>query len=168
MRVLFVRLGALLLLACLPVPAAASPADPRPFVASIYDKGREGDVWAQWLDAKQRARWFSPGLTALWAKCEALAKKSADGLGAIDFDVATNSQGMQVKSFRVETLANDGRRAVVAATLVPDNWQRRSERENVVRYDLVWKNGRWGIDDIHGVSEPKAWSFRQILTSYLH
>jgi hypothetical protein len=75
---------------------------------------------------------------------------------------------MQVKSFRVETLANDGRRAVVAATLVPDNWLRRSERENVVRYDLVWENGRWGIDDIHGVSEPKAWSFRQILTSYLH
>jgi hypothetical protein len=70
--------------------------------------------------------------------------------------------------FPVETLENDGLRAVVAATLVPGNWLRRSEWENVVRYDLVGENGRWGIDDIHGVSEPKTWSFRQILTSYLH
>ena len=51
-----VRLGALLL-ACLVGPAAAaSPPDPKPFVASIYAEGREGDVWGQWLDAKQRVR----------------------------------------------------------------------------------------------------------------
>jgi len=46
-------------------------ADPSPFVASIYDRGREGEVWGQWLDAERRVRWFSLGLTALWAKCEA-------------------------------------------------------------------------------------------------
>jgi hypothetical protein len=63
-------------------------------------------------------RWFSLGLSALWAKAEALAKKNSDDLGAIDFDAATNSQCMQVKSFRVETLSRDSRRAVVAATLV--------------------------------------------------
>jgi hypothetical protein len=165
MRASSVRLGALLL-ACVAVAAAASPPDPNPFIASIYDNGREGDVWGNG-STPSRARWFSLGLSALWAKAEALAKKNSDDLGAIDFDVATNSQGMQVKSFRVETLSRDSRRAVVAATLVPDNWLRKSERENVIRYDLVWESGHWAIDDIHGVIEPKAWSFRQIPTSYL-
>ncbi len=60
MRALCVRLGTLLL-ACLAVSiAAASPSDPSPFIASIYDKDREGEVWGQWLDAEQRGRWFSP------------------------------------------------------------------------------------------------------------
>jgi hypothetical protein len=56
MRASSVRLGALLL-ASLPVPA--SPPDPNPFIASIYDNGREGDVWGQWLDAEQRAMVFA-------------------------------------------------------------------------------------------------------------
>jgi hypothetical protein len=44
---------------------------------------------------------------------------------------------------------------------------RKSERENEIRYDLVWERGRWAIDDIHSVIEPNAWSLRAILKLYL-
>jgi hypothetical protein len=46
-------------------------------------------------------------------------------------------------------------------------WARKSERENQIRYDLVWERGRWKIDDIHSVIEPSTWSLRAILTQYL-
>ena len=95
------------------------------------------------------------------------ARKTSDELGAVDFDAATNSQGMEVKSFTVKTLSRDALHANVVVTLTPDNWARKSERENEIRYDLVWERGRWAIDDIHSVIEPNAWSLRAILTRNL-
>ena len=53
------------------------------------------------------------------------------------------------------------------ARLAPDNWVRKSERENEIHYDLVSERGRWAIDDVHSVIEPNAWSLREILTQYL-
>ena len=93
--------------------------------------------------------------------------KTGDGLGAVDFDVATNSQGLEVRRFTIKTLSRDASHASVVATLTPDNWVRKSERENEIRYDLVWERGRWAIDDIHSVIEPNAWSLRAILKQYL-
>ena len=95
---------------------------------------------------------------------DARAHKTGDGLGAVDFDVATNSQGLEVRRFTVKTLSRDASRASVVATLTPDNWLRKSERENEIRYDLVWERGRWAIDDVHSVIEPNAWSLRAVLT----
>jgi hypothetical protein len=149
------------------VAAQSTPLDPARFVASIYADGREGAVWAQWLDGARRGEWFSRSLTALWAQCDARAHKTGDGLDAVDFDVATNSQGLEVKRFTVKTLARDASHASVVAALTPDNWLRKSERENEIRYDLVWERGRWAIDDIHSVIEPNAWSLRAILKQYL-
>jgi hypothetical protein len=106
-------------------------------------------------------------LTALWAQCDARARKTGDELGAVDFDIATNSQGMEVKRFMVKTLSRGPSHATVLAKLTPDNWVRKSERENEIRYDLVWQRGRWAIDDIHSVIEPNAWSLRAMLTRYL-
>ena len=112
-------------------------------------------------------KWFSHALTTLWAQCDAHARKTGDELGALDFDSATNSQGLEVKRFRVKTLSRDATHASVLVTLIPDNWVRKSERENEIRYDLVWERGRWAIDDIHSVIEPNPWSLRAILTRYL-
>jgi hypothetical protein len=67
----------------------------------------------------------------------------------------------------VKTLSRDASHASVVATLTPDNWVRKSERENEVRYDLAWERGRWAIDDIHSVIEPNAWSLHAILKQYL-
>jgi hypothetical protein len=85
----------------------------------------------------------------------------------LDFDVATNSQGMEVKSFAVKTLLRDASRASVLAKLTPDNWVRKSDRENEIRYDLVWERGRWAIDGVHSVIEPNPWSLRALLSQYL-
>ena len=146
-----------------PVVASSAPPDPARFVAAIYAGGKEGEVWSQWLDGARRGAWFSRSLTALWAKCD--AKTPSGEEGAIDFDVATNSQGMDVKSFTVKTLLKDAMRATVVATLVRTkyNWLRHSQRENEIRYDLVFEGGRWAIDDIHSVAEPHEWS-RDLIT----
>ena len=47
------------------VSAQATPLDPARLVASIYADGREGAVWAQWLDGARRGEWFSRSVTAL-------------------------------------------------------------------------------------------------------
>jgi len=57
--------------------------------------------------------------------------------------------------------------ASVVARLTPNNWLRKSDRENEIRYDLVWERGRWAIDDVHSVIERNAWSLRAILAHYL-
>jgi hypothetical protein len=89
----------------------------------------------------QHGIWFLRALTALWGRCDARAHKTSDALGAVDFDVTTNSQGMEVKRFTVKTLSRDALHANVVATFTPDNWVRKSERENEIRYDLVWERG---------------------------
>ena len=104
--------------------AQAAPPDPARLVASIYADGREGAVWSQWLDGKRRGEWFSHALTARWATCDMRAHTINDELGALDFDVATNSQGLEVKSFTVKTLSRDASHATVVANLTPDNWVR--------------------------------------------
>ena len=87
--------------------------------------------------------------------------------GCVGFRLATNSQGMEVKSFTVKTLSRDAWHASVVAKLAPDNWVRQSDRENEIRYDLVWERGRWAIDDVHYVIEPNPWSLRSLLSQYL-
>ena len=149
------------------VAAQAAPSDPARFVASIYADGREGVFGRSGLTVRGAGNGFRSALTALWAKCDARAHDTDDELGAVDFDVATNSQGLEVKRFTVKTLSRDASHASVVARLTPDNWVRKSERENEIRYDLVWERGRWTIDDIHSVIEPNAWSLRAILTQYL-
>jgi hypothetical protein len=74
---------------------------------------------------------------------------------------------LEVRRFTVKTLSPNASHASVVARLAPDNWVRKSERENEIRYDLVWERGRWAIDDVHSVIEPNAWSLRGILTQYL-
>jgi hypothetical protein len=70
-------------------------------------------------------------------------RKNDDKLGPVDFDFATNSQGMEVKSFTVRTLRRDGYHAIVLGKLTPENWVRKSDRENEIGYSLVWEGGRW-------------------------
>ncbi len=143
---------------------AATPPDPAALVSSIYAHGSEGKVWSQWLDAGKRAKWFSRRIVALWAKGEAEARKTHDKGTLLDFDVATNSQGATIKDFKVRVVSQTASRAIVVATLVPDNWARQSERENEIRYDLVFEGGHWAIDDVHSVAEPNPWSLSEILT----
>jgi hypothetical protein len=92
---------------------------------------------------------------------------TGDELGPVDFDVATNSQGMEVKGFTVRTVSQNVSHAIIVTRLTPNNWVRKSEQETEIHYDLVWEHGSWKIDDIHSVSEPHTWSLRALLTQYL-
>ena len=161
--------AAVLVLGVFGLEAQAAPQDPAGFVASIYANGHEVAVWPQWLDGAKRGAWFSRALTALWGQCDALAKKLDDKEGPLDFDVATNSQGAEVKKFTVKIVSQDVGHANVVAKLAPGDWKRNSERENEIRYDLVREGGEWKIDDIHSVVEPdpKPWSLRALLRHYL-
>jgi hypothetical protein len=55
----------------------------------------------------------------------------------MDFDFATNSQGMEVKGLRSE-VRRDSSHATVLAKLTPEDWVRKSDRENEIGYSLVW------------------------------
>ena len=80
----------------------------------------------------------------------------------IDFDAVTNSQGLEVKSYRLKIERRDPTHAVVVATMDPGDWGRASPRERH-HLSLVTEGGRWRVDDISGVAEPSSWSLRAIL-----
>jgi hypothetical protein len=154
-----------------PVPAFAGAADASHFIESIYDHGHEDAVWSQWLAKAKRGAWFSRDLTALWNRCDARARQSKDEMGALDFDIATNSQlGWEsFKGFAVSVVSQGDGHAVVNARLetgantVPPKF----DSDSVIRYDLVQERGAWRIDDVHSTTDGKPWSLRDLLKDYL-
>ena len=163
-RRLFVVATALLALAAPAVAAAArDPADPRTPVAALYAIEKTGH--APLATPAQRAAALTRGLAAMWDKVEARAQR--DGDVAIDFDVVTNSQGADVKSFSLAVTRRDARSATVVATVDPGDWLRHSARENVIAFSLLRQAGRWRVDDVSGVAEPHAWSLRDLLAQAL-
>jgi hypothetical protein len=141
--------------------SARDPADPRTPVAALYAIEKTGQ--APLATPAHRAAALTRGLAAMWDKAEAGARRG----GAIDFDVATNSQGAEVKSYALAVTARAANRATVVATIDPGDWGRQSARENVITFSLLRQNGRWRIDDVSGVAEPNAWSLRDMLAQTL-
>ena len=147
--------------------AEAAPSDPTGFVASIYAYGREPAVWVQWLDGARRGEWFSHAVTALWAECDADARKTHDELGPLDFDVATNSQGLTVKGFTSRrSRETPGMRASSRSSRPIIGSVNRSARTRSATTSSGSADA-WAIDDVHSVIEPKPWSLRALLTQYL-
>jgi hypothetical protein len=143
--------------------AARDPADPRAPVAALFAIEKTGH--APLATPAQRAAALTRGLAAMWDKAEARASRGGDV--AIDFDVVTNSQGAEVKSCALAVTRRDANRATVVATIDPGDWLRRSARENVVTFALLRQAGRWRVDDVAGIAEPKAWSLRAMLARAL-
>jgi hypothetical protein len=150
----------LLILAAPALAAAArDPADPRAPVAALYAIEKTGH--APLATPAQRAAALTRGLAAMWDKAEAGARRG--GGIAIDFDVVTNSQGAEVKSYALAVSGRNANRATVVATIDPGDWLRQSARENVITFSLLRQTGRWRIDDVSGVAEPNAWSLSDML-----
>ena len=143
--------------------SATNPADPRAPVAALYAAEKSGRPTL--VTPAQRAAALTRGLAALWDKTEARAR--SNGEVAIDFDVVSNSQGATVKFYALTIERRDAKTATVVATIDPGDWLRRSPRENKIRYTLARQAGRWRIDDVSGVVEPKAWSLRDALARAL-
>jgi len=119
-RRLLVAAAALLALA---VPrsavAAMDPADPRAPVAALYAIEKAGRPTL--TTPVERAAALTRGLAAMWDKAEALARRGGDV--AIDFDVVTNSQGAEVKSFSLTIERRDAKSATVVAAIDPGDWR---------------------------------------------
>jgi hypothetical protein len=155
--------------------AASSPADP---ITAIYrkaaaGKGESGGNFV-YQEKKDRARWLSKSLAALW---DAEDKKTPKGDETPPgFDPVSNSQDPKVLNVKVELEKSDVKTATVAASF--DSWSRGLTREEhdrnppdprdriTVRYDMVLEHGRWKIDDIRGTTDGKEWSTRAIIKGW--
>jgi hypothetical protein len=153
------------------VPAFAGGADAGRFVESIYAHGHEDAVWSQWLHRAKRGAWLSRDLAAIWSRCDARAAQSKDEIGALDFDIATNSQLSwdSFKGFAVSVVSRDDGRVVVDVRLKPgaNTEPPKFDSDNVIRYDLVREGGAWKIDDVHSTVDGAPWSLRKLLEDYL-
>jgi hypothetical protein len=159
-RLAFVFSIAALLLFAVPL-AAATPA-PVDIVHSIY-KGAAGRQAAFGLDPAERHKFLSKSTVALWDKAEAVSNPNGDEVGAIDFDITTNTQGADVTSYSIVSNKMDGKTAAVVVKLVLDNWIRNSPDDLIIRYVFVLEDGSWMIDDMSSTTDGKPWTLREIL-----
>jgi hypothetical protein len=159
-RVVALSIAALLLLAA--GRLAADTPDPVAIVHSIY-KGGNTTGMAFGLDPAERRKFFSKATVALWDKAEAVSNPNGDEVGAIDFDLPTNSQGADVKSYSIVASKIDSKAASVTVKLVLDNWLRNSPDDDIIRYDFVLEDGGWMIDDMASAADGKPWTLRELL-----
>jgi hypothetical protein len=160
---LLLALAALLLFAS---PLAAQRPDPVAIVKSIYGK-RDPYKAAISLQANAHERpALSKSLAALWKKSDDATPEG--GETPPGFDVASNSQGMDVKSAVVSYERRTSQRATVIAKLTAGQpFVRHSPEENVLRYDFIREDGHWKIDDVRGTIDKEEWSIRALLTEAL-
>jgi hypothetical protein len=161
-RTLFALLAALVFAG----PLAAQGADPLAIVNSIYPEGSQAEAAVSLQMRAPHRGALSKSLAALW-------KKSDDATPAEDepvpgFDIASNSQGMEVKSAAVSYERHGAARATVVARLTAAQpFVRHSPADNVVRYDFVREAGHWKINDVRSAIDGKPWSLRALLTEGL-
>ncbi|MCD0421605.1 DUF3828 domain-containing protein [Rubrivivax sp. JA1024] len=167
------RLALALLAAASALPAAAlaqAPAktnatDPAALLTRLYKAAAKDNAGGAFVNnAKERSKYLSTSLAALWTKAEA---KVPDGeIGPIDFDPVSNSQDPDIKSFVIKTEQQDDARATLAVALIGSQ-RRKVAADSVIHYDLVRDGTSWRIDDIRGSVEGQPWSVRQMLEASL-
>jgi hypothetical protein len=152
------------LLVCAPALAAPRDRTPWAMLADIYRREQTGDYpGAFGLDPYERRAYLSKTLIDLWAKADAKVPKG--DAGPIDWDVTTNSQGMEVGGYRVAVAQQDAAHADLIVTLTPKSpWFRKSPDENIVRYHFIRQNDRWVIDDIRGADDNAEKGLKSLLT----
>lgn len=147
-------------LASLPAPALAqSAAEPEAIVTSFYKAAKDAGGNGPGFKPQDRKK-LSKSLAALWAKADRKAKARGDEVGAISFDIATQSQGVDIESYKVKSERKDARAAVIEASFIIGGNHVRKGEEVIVLYDFVRENGSWKIDNLRTASKVKPWSLR--------
>lgn len=139
--------------------AAASSADPQPaeILTGIYKEAVKGTT-SDWLEPERRGKYLSKSLMALWAKSD--SKKPPEGeVGAIDFDLTTDTNAFELKGFEIKPKSRSESAAVLTVKLI----YRERGPARVMTYDFIREDGRWRIDDFRG----RGWTVREILTLWL-
>jgi hypothetical protein len=150
------------ILFCAATPLAAATPDPVAIVHSIYDGASKREM-AFGLDPAERHKFLSKSIAALWDLAEAKSNPNGDEIGAIDFDITTNTQGAEVTSYSIVSNKVSGKTATVVVKLVLDNWIRNSPDDLIIRYAFVLEDGSWMIDDMSSTTNGKPWTLREIL-----
>jgi hypothetical protein len=139
---------------------APSAATPREILTGIYREAVKGAT-SDWLEPARRSRYLSKSLQALWAKSD--AKKPPEGeVGAIDFDLTTDTNALELQDFRIEPVKQSPTAATLAVHLIYKKPYVRHDPA-IVTYDFVREDGPWRIDEIR----TKAWSVRDMLRRWL-
>ncbi|WP_020175700.1 hypothetical protein [Methyloferula stellata] len=135
--------------------------EPVAVISAIYRQAIK-EAASSWLEPKERRKYLSKSLLALWAKAD--AKKPPDGdAGPIDFDLTADTNGLTLESFTARLQIQTADTATVAVELVYQKPYVRSDGPFVVTYDFLRETGGWKIDNIH----TKRWSVRDLLTRWL-
>ena len=118
-------IAALLTGNALPAVSARAADGPEAVIAAIYKrvaagKGESGGQFV-WLEKKDRARYLSASLAALWNAED--AKTPPGDEGPPGFDPVSNSQDPKVRNVAVTLEKSDAGRATVAASF--DSWSPR-------------------------------------------
>ena len=143
---------------------AGQSLDPVAIVNSIYKADPSDSTgMAFGLETNERKKYFSKTTVALWNKADKKANPEGEDVGAIDFDLSTNTQGADVKSHSIVSSKIDGKLANVVVKLELDNWNRNNPDDNIIRYDFVLEDGRWMIDNMSSTIDGKGWSLKKLI-----
>lgn len=146
-------------------PAKPAAADPAALLTRLYKAAAKDNAGGAFVNnAKERGKYLSKSLAALWTKAE--AKVPQGEIGPIDFDPVSNSQDPDIKSFVIKAENQDDARATLAVALIGSQ-PRKVAADSVIRYELVRDGTSWRIDDIRGSVDGQTWSVRQMLEASL-
>ena len=125
------------------------------YALAVQDKG------PSWIYPGEREEYLSKSLVDLWNHADA-ARPDDDELGAIDFDIVTDTNGMTLGSYSAVNAHENADRAAIDVTLnysdaAPD------QQPGHVHYEFVREDGAWMIDNI---TAPN-WDLRQMLENYI-
>jgi hypothetical protein len=139
---------------------AISAAPPAEILDGIYRDAVKGAT-SDWLEPARRSQYLSKSLLALWARSD--AKKLPDGdVGAIDFDLTTDTNALELDSFRIKPETESPTAATLSVSLAYRKPYVRPDPA-IVTYDFVREYGHWRIDEIR----TRRWSLRDLLHHWL-
>ena len=136
----------------------AAAADPKAIVTAIYEAAlhpRKGD--ADWLDPAERGKTLTKSLTELWAASDA-ATDPGDAAPP-DFDIVSDTNGMELATYKLTVEKLDQTSATVAVKLGYTTRDVTRPGDTIVRYDFVREDNKWKIDEIRS-----TWSLRNMLS----
>jgi hypothetical protein len=147
----------LILAAFTEVAVAASPdRQPQDILTGIYKEAVKDNT--AWLEAKHRGQYLSKSLLARWAKAEKKNKDNEEG-ALIDWDLTTDTNGLELADFVITTKSQSETAAVLAVKLIYREPYLHKGPPKVVTYDFIREGGSWRIDNMRGLE----WSLRDIL-----
>jgi hypothetical protein len=157
-----ITFAALCLLASI-APLAAQTREPEAVVRWLYErtmKDQDKPVPPAFDRNNKKRQLLSQSLDTLWKRADKKVNPKGDELGAMEFDVVSNSQDPNIKSYVLQTESRDEQRATIATTFTIGDNHTHSGQKDTVRYDFVREKGAWKIDNVRLTIEGKPWEMR--------